>query len=91
MPIFRSAPDLRGFGQPSTPDVLVLNGLPGRLLARLMPDLLPQPDEVPGLLDELVHHVAHLGETREAIFIRPVLEPQKRVPAANQDDPELKP
>nr|WP_294552069.1 hypothetical protein [uncultured Rhodopila sp.] len=57
-----------------------------------MPDLLRQPDEVPGLLDELVHHVAHLGGTRDAIFIRrPVLEPQKRVPAANQDDPELKP
>ena len=68
MPIFRSAPDLRGFGQPSTPDVLVLNGLPGRLLARLMPDLLPQPDEVPGLLDELVHHVAYLGGTRDAIL-----------------------
>ncbi len=60
--------------------------------ARLMADLLRQPDEVPGLLDELVHHVAHLGRTPDAIFItRPILEPQKRVPAANQDDPELKP
>ena len=70
----------------------MLNGLPGLLPARLMADVLRQPDEVPGFLDELVHHVARLGGTPGAIFIRrPISEPRKRVPEANQDDPELKP
>jgi hypothetical protein len=48
--------------------VLVLNGPPGLLLARLMPDPLRHRDEVTGLLDDLVRHVAHHCEERDAIY-----------------------